>query len=474
SPKEMGLPGQEYFAGSHFNPNVTWWDQSTGFISYLTRCQYMLQQGRSVADVLYYYGDHVPNLGRYKQDDPAGALPGYDYDLINEDKLLNLTVSGNRIRLPHGVSYRLLVIPDHRTLSFAAIKKIAMLVADGATVLGPKPTTTASLVGFPNAEEKLVTMADQLWTKSSNPIGSNKFGKGRVIWGKTAAQVLQEDKIPADFQVIKTDTGLVFDYIHREIAGQVDFYFVSSQNRKKASLTCSFRNTGRQPELWDPVTGICRPLRFFKEQDGSTSVDLQFDPFGSAFIIFRLPSTQTAVSGSTPPKNYPEFHDLVTLDGKWQVRFDTAWGGPASARFDTLQDWISRSEPGIKYYSGKAVYQQSFDVPDLEGNNASNDHQHFIELGDVKDVGIASVTLNGKDLGITWCPPFRLPLGEALRASGNKLEILVVNSWRNRLIGDRDNSAGKKFTNTNITVRPDWQLVPSGLTGPVKIVTARW
>ncbi len=92
SPKEMGLPGQEYFAGTHFNPNVTWWDYSTGFIKYLTRIQYLMQTGTAVADVLYYYGDHIPNIGRYKDDDPAKSLPDYDYDLINEDKLMDLSV----------------------------------------------------------------------------------------------------------------------------------------------------------------------------------------------------------------------------------------------------------------------------------------------------------------------------------------------------------------------------------------------
>lgn len=162
SPKEMGLPGQEYFAGTHFNPQVTWWNYSTGFIQYLTRCQYLLQQGKSVADVLYYYGDHIPNIGRFKDDDPAEALPNYDYDLINEDKLVELSTKNGKIYLPNGATYQVLALPNHKVLSFKTLQKVQELVANGATIIGEKPTTTASLVGYPNVEKETEKIANQL------------------------------------------------------------------------------------------------------------------------------------------------------------------------------------------------------------------------------------------------------------------------------------------------------------------------
>ena len=100
SPKEMGLPGQEYFAGTHFNPQITWAKQAPAFVSYLNRCQFLLQQGRFVGDVLYYYGNHVPNIARLKKDDPAKVLPCYDYDVINEEVLLQASVEDGRVVLP--------------------------------------------------------------------------------------------------------------------------------------------------------------------------------------------------------------------------------------------------------------------------------------------------------------------------------------------------------------------------------------
>ncbi len=89
SPKEMGMPGQEYFAGTHFNPQVTWWNESVAIIDYFRRCQYLAQQGNFVADVLYYYGDHIPNIAMLKEADPAGALPDFDYDVLNEELLVS-------------------------------------------------------------------------------------------------------------------------------------------------------------------------------------------------------------------------------------------------------------------------------------------------------------------------------------------------------------------------------------------------
>ncbi|MGB2861933.1 MAG: glycosyl hydrolase, partial [Sedimentisphaerales bacterium] len=121
SPKEMGIPGQEYFAGTHVNPQVTWWEYSDAFIDYINRCHFLVQQGKFVADVLYYYGDHVPNLVQLKEADPAKVLPGYDYDVTNEDILLQLKVEAGRILVPGGVRYRLLVLPDHKVLSLAAL-----------------------------------------------------------------------------------------------------------------------------------------------------------------------------------------------------------------------------------------------------------------------------------------------------------------------------------------------------------------
>ncbi len=464
SPKEMGLPGQEYFAGTHFNPNVTWWNWSGAFIKYISRCQYFMQQGQFVADVLYYYGDHVPNIAGQKANDPAKVLPGFDYDVINEDMLQKLSLQNGTVTLPGGMSYKVLVLPNHKALSLAAIKRVDELVKAGATIIGPKPETTISLVSYPGSESELKKIADNLWGNSMDASGINKVGLGRVIWGQTARQVLLADNIQPDFAAKSNDPKQVFDYIHHTLTG-MDYYFVSNQNKETVNVTCAFRIESKQPELWDAMTGEIRDAGAFQQKNGQTIIPLELNPYGSVFVIFRkpIPTSKKGISKS----NYPAYTYLSTIGGPWELQFDPKWGGPASIKFDSLESWSNRKEEGIQYYSGKVVYRKTFNSP-------SNIKAKYIylDLGNVQDVGIARIYLNGKDLGIVWAPPFRVQITGALKQKDNKLEIEVVNSWRNRLVGDRGKPENERFTKTNIRIREEWSLLPAGLLGPVKVLSA--
>ena len=118
------------------------------------------------------------------------------------------------------------------------------------------------------------------------------------------------------------------------------------------------------------------------------------------------------------------------------------------------------------------IYQTHFKVgEDLAGKPLA------LELGAVMDVGMARVKLNGADLGIVWRPPFRVNLGKTVKPGENTLEVMVVNSWRNRLIGDVSLPEGQRLTKTNVRVVASgpgkWQLEPSGLLGPVILVSPK-
>ncbi len=192
SPAEMGVPGQQYFAGTHFNPNSTWWPKSAPFLTYLNRCQFLLQQGLFVADVCYYYGDHVPNFAQLKRSDPAHVLPGYDYDFVTEEVILErMTVRDGRIVLPDGMSYRVLVLPDRRSISLPVLRKLKELVRAGATVIGPKPASTHSLTDYPQCDAEAAGIADELWANcDGKTVRQHSFGKGRLFDGLTAREVL--------------------------------------------------------------------------------------------------------------------------------------------------------------------------------------------------------------------------------------------------------------------------------------------
>jgi len=463
SPKEMGLPGQEYFAGTHVNPQVTWWNESDVFIDYINRIQSVVQKGKMVADVLYYYGDHVPNIAVNKGFNQAGSLPGYDYDVTNEDILLRLKVSGGRIVVPGGVRYRMLVLPDHKVLSFAALKKVESLLAQGATVLGPKPERLVSLVGGDAAQREFHALADKLWGDSPAAAGKKRVDKGRLVWGTSSRVILQADGLVPDFEALNTERQADYEYIHYTIDG-ADVYFVCNQTTEMRQLDLAFRVSGRQPELWNPATGKIRVADAFTIKGMRTTVPVTFDPHGSMFVIFRSKADTNGGSGA----NFPVWKEQQSLTGPWTVSFESKKGAPEKpVRFDTLSSWTEHSDPGIRYYSGKAVYCTTFKLDKVSASGPL-----ALELGSVKDVGIARVTLNGKDLGVLWLAPFRVDISAAVKAGENRLEVMVVNSWHNRVMGDNGLPQNKCFTRTNIRVTEKGRskLEKSGLLGPVRVM----
>lgn len=436
SPKEAGLPGQEYFAGTHFNPQITWSKQAPAFIGYLNRCQSLLQRGQFVADVLQYYGTHVPNIARLKQDDPAKILPHYDYDTVNEEMLLRAKAEKGLVTLPSGMSYRILVLPKTPTLSVAAARKIRELAQAGAVVVGPKPERATGLEDA--AEVKRI--GDELWNS----------GKVRDI---PALKALQEMGVTPDMEGIA-------DWIHRR-DGATDIYFLSNQKKEPFHGDIKFRVIGKTPEFWDPVTGTRRVAPIFSGADGRTSIPIDLPPFGSLFVIFR-----NGEKTSTPARlSFPSFTPIAELQGPWNVTFDSHWGAPTTAVFPTLSDWTENEDEGIRNYSGSAVYSKTFDLP----KNVRAGEKLFLDLGDVHE--IADVTLNGKHLGILWFPPLRVEITGSVKQKDNRLEIKVVNTWYNRILADQSLPKEKRLTSTNIRLPAKATPVSSGLLGPVTIVT---
>jgi hypothetical protein len=254
------------------------------------------------------------------------------------------------------------------------------------------------------------------------------------------------------------------DWIHRR-DGRTDIYFLANLTGHPASARVAFRTAGRPPELWDAVTGQIRPLPEFAVEDRRTLVPLQFEPNQSWFVVFRPSASPSA----RPPtaRNFPETRPLAELSGPWEVSFAPAWGGPAKATFETLQDWTKRPEKGIRYYSGTATYRKTFDLP--PGALGRRPSAIFLDLGSVKN--LARVRLNGKDLGVVWTAPWRLDITEAARAAANELAIEVVNLWPNRLIGDANLPPDQRRTKTNVRKfdQPGLPLLESGLLGPVTL-----
>ncbi|MBC8095510.1 MAG: glycoside hydrolase [Akkermansiaceae bacterium] len=465
SPAEMGMPGQQYFAGTHFNPNTTWWNKSGPFIEYLNRSQFMLQQGLFVADALYYYGDHVPNFTQLRSSDPAKTGLGYDYDVITEEAILKrLSVQAGRLVLPDGMSYHVLVLPEREVISLAVLEKVRQLVNDGATVILSRPAKASGLTGFPKSDDRVRQVAMELCGPASATTAlTRRVGKGRVFIGWTAREVLKSDKVLPDFESAVTTGEAEINYIHRR-DGEAEIYFVANRATNAVAIKAAFRVTGKAPELWDAVSGECRLATDFSEAGGRTVVPLDLAPCGSMFVVFRKPAAAHPAIGR---KNMPEFTPVQQIGGAWTVAFDPQWGGPAAATFDQLTDWAKSTDDGIKFYSGTATYRKNFTLsamPSEEDRTA-----WFLDLGEVRE--LAEVKVNGQPCGITWAPPFRVDISRALRPGENQLEIEVVNFWPNRIIGDSSRPRTNRLTQTNVRkLNAQTALMKSGLLGPVQIV----
>ncbi len=459
SAKVHGIPGAAYFAGEHFNPNITWWTQGKAFIEYMNRCHFMLQQGVGASDVLHFYGENIPSFVRLKRDDPAKCLPGYDYDVIDMRALLervSVNSSGHLV-LPEGTSYRVLSLVPHDAVSLPIMKHIAKLVEQGATLVGPRPTRQYSLSGGSASDAEFSSLCDKLWGDGAS--GTKKTEKGRVIWGKTTREVLLDDGVPADFAWKGGDDKTYIDFIQRR-TDDTQIYFVANRNDRPEKVELQFRITGLVPEFWDPVTGLRRDATDYRVENGRTLIPYPMNGEEAFFVLFRKPMPSGALASGKP--NVPPLTTSLEIEGPWNVAFDPKWGGPAAVTFENLSDWTQHSEPGIRYYSGSAVYDKTFTAPAIKG-------PIFLDLGGVES--LCEVSLNGEPIGVLWSAPFCADVSGKLKTGTNKLQVKVVNLWCNRIIGDASLPEANRLTRTNITqLTSDTPLEPSGLFGPVRLL----
>lgn len=513
--------------GVHWDRGQTWWEMSRDYHTYITRNQFMLQHGKGVADVLYLIPEGAPHVflppasavdgNQYLKGNTeyvfdastdqikAGEsntkkefMPdrkGYNFDGCSPRILMDRSgVADGKIVFEGGASYHVLVLPRVTSMTPELMAKIESLVDQGATIIGIPPGQSPSLENHPACDEEVKSMSASMWGGFEIPVQESviKYGKGRILWGgdyskpangdelypgyETTARYLNSIGVKPDF----TADGTI-RYIHKQLT-DCDLYFVSNRTDQRNHVTCQFRMKDSAPELWNPMNGEIRPLPEYAVSDGITSIPLEFEAYGSYFIVFhRERGNRTQPEG----RNFEPVHLATTLQGAWEVEFDTAWGGPGKVTFRQLEDWTSCREPGIRYYSGTATYHKTFDCKE------TGKHKRiFLDLGDVKNM--ARVKLNGQDLGVIWTTPWQVEITHAVKRENNRLEIEVVNLWPNRLIGDEaykeDGIVDGKWPEWVIRKKPvpgprvtftswkhytkDSPLLSSGLLGPVTIKTS--
>jgi len=489
--------------GVFWNRKQTFWPLVGAYHEYLARCSHLLQQGVTVSDILYLTPEGAPQVFGAPPsalEGAGGRLPdkkGYGFDGCSPRILMSRAkVKDGRICFPGGSSYRLLVLPNLPTMTPQLLMKIKDLVETGASVVGYPPAKSPSLSDYPECDRKVQSLARELWGDLQAPVSRTTppsivwrgYGRGSVYWiswgddfsespyphyDNTAA-ILKQMGVAEDFSA----TGPV-RYGHRRTEDR-EIYFVSNRSDLPVGADCTFRVAAGQPELWDPVHGEKRPLPQYQSENGRTTIPMQFAPRESFFVVFPRGAGKkgTGTFCRNGPEgashkmylspfsrvNFPKTTPVATFQGSWEVSFDPKWGGPEQVTFDALQDWTRRKEEGIKHYSGIATYRKSFDCP----AGLPTDSKIYLDLGTVHE--IARVRLNGKDLGVVWCAPWRVDITRALKTGANQLEIEVANLWPNRLIGDASKPEKERITRTTSNpYNAGSTLLPSGLLGPVTL-----
>ena len=465
--------------GTHFGRLNTWWPLATDWVSYVSRGQFLLQQGRTVADICFLQNeDHGYAFPATMVDTPAG----YDFDIAYPHHLTSMTWRDGELTLPTGPAYRLLMLPPNWAATLATLRKLREFARAGAPIFGPAPVAPAGLHDYEKRAE-FTALVRELWSASG--------GSRPLIRPTPLPAALRELGLAPDVTYPATPAGGELRHIHRRTA-DAEIYFVFNHSDREIAGEFTFRTAALQPELWNAITGAHGDAPAYHTTAAGTVVPLQLEPHGSTFVVFRRTLT-------SPRAEAPKTTVALTLPiaGPWRVAFHDGRGAPADAAFARLASWTENENPDIKFYSGTATYRTTFS---LSAANVRAGSTATLDLGGVAD--LAAVRLNGAPIGTLWQPPFRAEITAHLRAGENHLEVRVANRWINRLIGDESlpttlayqPESGRKFTDGKLMQLPPWlydrsriaerqrysfttwrhydansPLVPSGLLGPVKI-----
>ncbi len=444
-PSDQKIPGLGLGPfGQWFTRHETWGEQAKAWTDYLSRSSYLLQQGKFVADVLYYYGEDnniTALFGKKLPNIPAG----YSFDFVNADALINvLSVKDGKIGTPSGMSYQVLALDENaKNMSLPVLHKIRDLVKAGATITGIKPEKNASLS---DNQAEFKTIVAEVWSSDNK----------NVFQAQSLEQTLAAKNIQADFTYAKLTNDTEILSVHRTLPDR-EIYWINNRKDRVEAIETSFRVTGKTPEIWHPENGQMEKVSF-QIKDGRTIIPLRLEPNDAIFVIFKGKAT---VASYTQPKTVEK--QIATITNPWKVTFQAERGAPATTTLTALQSWTENPDAGIKYFSGTATYQSTFSLPVIAKGTRIE-----IDLGAVKN--LAEVIVNGKNLGILWKQSFTIDVSSAVKKGENKLEVKVTNLWVNRLIGDQQPNMTNKITYTTMPFyQANSPLLPSGLLGPVKV-----
>jgi Glycosyl hydrolases family 2, sugar binding domain len=241
--------------------------------------------------------------------------------------------------------------------------------------------------------------------------------------------------------------------------GDNDIYFLNNHSKNIFKDTIRLRTNASNAEYWDPVSGKQYALPVITSGKGGLLLNIVLQPNESGFIV-----TSNQASSSLPTTLKGLQVKIRSIDGEWKVFFDPKWGGPGEVIFTSLTDWTKHEDKRIKFYSGTAVYRKTIQMDEpVSGQQVL---LRFPKLG-----SIARVFMNGKEVSTVWCSPWEADITSFIKNGANALEIQVVNSLTNRMVGDASLPQSERFTFAYPEIAtPTTSLVPSGIMDKVLLI----
>lgn len=442
------IPGSSFGSdiGTPFLRSQTWWRHMPHFTTYIARSTYMLERGIPVSDFLWYLGDEID----HKPDQLAPFPQGFKYDYCNPDVLLNrLSVAEDGCLVtPEGLSYKAMWMPQTQRMLPQTLEKLLELVQKGATIIGARPISPATLSGGDSIRARFDQAVSKLWGENDKP-DVRHVGKGWVLCNMSLAEAIKALQLPPD--VMSDD----IQWLHRR-TDSADWYYVCPQMGSSYQGTVSFHQQGAV-ELWNPVDGSIEAAMAERHGD-RTLVDLDLKQGETRFVVFRRDKAQ----GKTP--TLQPIGDIPLSNAKWTLHFPDGWGVmPQTLHTTELLPWnnLQLTDEG-KAFSGTVTYTTVFT---LKGKTSNQ--KYLLNLGRVES--IAKVKINGKEVCTLWTFPYQADVTQYLKDGLNNVEIQVTNTWFNRLVYDGNQPEDKRKTWTINAPHPSSPLRESGLMGPVTI-----
>lgn len=412
------------------NRNNTWWNYSKPFWDYQARNAGILRLGKPAIDLCVYLGENAPvKILTYRLPDIPG---GFDFDAFTSDALLTrMGTQNGLIALPNGQAYKMMILPRNTNIPYKALQKIAEMVRDGAKIYGDKPVVSESYKDYDLLQE-YSQLANQLWGDGRTSEGDRKVGKGHVYWGMPLSEAIERANITADVSLQTGNTKYNKIYFAHRSLHDGEIYFLDNHKDITEDNVFTFSSEGKYAQLWNPVTGSRYNLEIERSDNHTVSIPLTMAAREACLVVITDKKENLPLMERSSEN---ERYEL--LIDNWQVFFDSRLGGPGEVFFEKLHDWTKDSDPGIKHFSGTAIYKRKFHV-------GKSEDRIFLNTGNPNFV--AKVFVNQKEVGIIWCSPWEVEISEYLEDGENELEIQVANSLMNRMIYDASLPENKRVT----------------------------